>query len=51
MGLLRLRETAQQVGLPFHVAGTIVVTSLSTIEKTVITNILRQTLRDNTRNA
>ena len=43
-----LRDTAQQVGLPFHVAGTVVVLNLSTTQKTVITNILRQTLRDNT---
>ena len=43
-----LRETAQQVGLPFHVAGTVVVPNLSTTQKTVITNILRNTLRDST---
>ena len=43
-----LHDTAQQVGLPFHVAGTIVVPNLSTAQKTVITNILRNTLRDST---
>ena len=43
-----LRDTAQQVGLPFHVAGTVVVPNLSTMHKTVITNIVRQTLRDST---
>ena len=41
-----LRDTAQQVGLPFHVAGTVFVPNLSTTQKTVITNILRKTLRD-----
>ena len=43
-----LRDTAQQLGLPFHVAGTVVVPNLSTTQKTIITNILRNTLRDNT---
>ena len=43
-----VRETAQQVGLPFHVAGTVVIPNLSTTQKTVITNILRNTLRDST---
>ena len=43
-----LRETTQQVGLPFHVVETVVVPNLSTTQKTVITNILRNTLRDST---
>ena len=41
-----LRVTAQQIGLPFHVSGTFVVQNLSTTQKTVITNILRNVLRD-----
>ena len=41
-----LRDTAQQIGLPFHVAGTVVVPNLSATQKTVITNILRNILRD-----
>ena len=45
------RDSAQQVGLPLHVAGTVVVPNLSTIQKTVITNILRWTLCDSTMKA
>ena len=41
-----LRDTAEQIGLPFHVSGTVVVPNLSTTQKTVITNILRNVLRD-----
>ena len=33
-----LWDTAQQIGLPFHVAGTVAVPNLSATQKTVITN-------------
>ena len=37
-----LRDTAQQLALPFHLCGTIVVSNLTKLQKTVITNIVRK---------
>ena len=39
-----LRDTAQQLALPFHLCGTIVVPNLTKLQKTVITNIVRKIL-------
>ena len=41
-----LHNTKRDVGLPFHVAGSVVVPNLLTVQKTVLTNILRRALRD-----
>ena len=40
-----LRDTAQQLALPFHLCGTIVVPNLTKLQKTVITNIVRKVLQ------
>ena len=39
-----LRDTAQQLALPFHLCGTIVFPNLTKLQKTVITNIVRKIL-------
>ena len=39
-----LRDTAQQLALPFHLCGTIVVPNLTKLQKTVITNIVPKIL-------
>ena len=35
-----LHETASQLCMPFHLAGVLVVPNLTTLQKTIITNIL-----------